>query len=367
MPIFTIPTDFKTSTVEQIAEKNKQWTMPIKEVYGSMNLSLFGSGRISSVLHEVDLNTVQKYVEVLDENDILFNYTLNFICASNLEFTDKGKKETAKLLRKLHSIGIRRFTVASPSMLQLLKEVLPDAKASVSVLSNVDSYARLAAFVSYGNVDRIILPEYMNRKIAQTEKLVKQGRMLGYEFGTIVNSACAIDCPYREFHHTFISHAVKGKNFKPRDYYGSKCALDRIEHPAEVLKSAWIRPEDLKHYADLGISVFKIAGREMRNADFLRVVDIYNQGSFDGNFWELSRCFSEAPKFEELDYAKLFTLQNKELGQFTSRFFASKSFCSTKDCETCNYCNSYSKLVQVNNYAKWKQTLESDISFHGLT
>jgi collagenase-like PrtC family protease len=331
-----------------------------------MNLSLFGSGRISSALHQVDLGVFQKYVEALNKNDILFNYALNFICASNLEFTDKGKKETAKLLRKLYSIGVNRFTVATPSMFQLLKEVLPDAKASVSVLSNVDSYARLEAFVSFGNVDRIILPEYMNRKIAQTEKLVKQGKMLGYEFGTIVNSACAIDCPYREFHHTFISHAVKGKNFKPEDYYSFKCALKRIEHPTEFFKSAWIRPEDLNHYVDLGISVFKIAGREMRNADFLRVVDIYNQGSFDGNFWELSRCFSMAPISEQLDYAKLFTVQNKELGQFTSRFFETKNLCSTKDCETCNYCNAYSKLVQVNDYAKWKQKLQTDLLIHRL-
>lgn len=366
MPIFKVPTDFKISTVEQIAQKNKQWEIPIKEVYGSLNLSLFGSGRISSVLHQVDLGTLQKYIEALNKNDIQFNYALNFICAANLEFTDKGKKETAKLLRKLHSAGVRRFTIAAPSMFQLLKEVLPDVKVSVSVLSNVDSYARLEAFASYGNVDRILLPEFMNRKIAQTEKLVKQGKMLGYEFGTIVNSACAIDCPYRAFHHNFISHATKGEKFKPGDYYGSKCALNRIEHPAEVLKSAWIRPEDLHHYIDMGITLFKIAGREMRNADFLRVVDIYNKGSFEGNFWHLSRCFSEVPSSEQLDYAKLFTVQNKELDQFTARFFEAKSFCSTKDCETCNYCNTYSNLVQVNDYAKWKQTLETDIAFHRL-
>ncbi|PVX25866.1 MAG: hypothetical protein CW691_03200, partial [Candidatus Bathyarchaeum sp.] len=132
MPIFKVPTDFKISTVEQIAQKNKQWEIPIKEVYGSLNLSLFGSGRISSVLHQVDLGTLQKYIEALNKNDIQFNYALNFICAANLEFTDKGKKETAKLLRKLHSAGVRRFTIAAPSMFQLLKEVLPDVKVSVS-------------------------------------------------------------------------------------------------------------------------------------------------------------------------------------------------------------------------------------------
>jgi hypothetical protein len=47
-----------------------------------------------------------------------------------------------------------------------------------------------------------------------------------------------------------------------------------MEHLAEVIKSGWIRPEDLHHYVDAGISVFKIAGREMYKPDFLRVVDV---------------------------------------------------------------------------------------------
>jgi hypothetical protein len=37
-----------------------------------------------------------------------------------------------------------------------------------------------------------------------------------------------------------------------------------------------------------------------------------------------------------LNYSKMFDIQNKELWQFIQRFFDTKSFCSTKDCETCN-------------------------------
>ena len=174
-----------------------------------------------------------------------------------MEFTDKGKKEIMKFLQKLGSIGVDRFTAVLPSMMLLLKEAVPDAKVSVSVISNVDSFSRLKAFLSSKNIDRIMLPESMNRKIGKLEKLTKQGRDLGVEFGTIVNGLCLIDCPFREFHYSFNSHAVGGKDYKPADYYVSRCTLFKLEHPSEVLKMGWRGPEDLKHYVDSGVSVFK--------------------------------------------------------------------------------------------------------------
>ena len=362
MPSFSIPADFQTSTIEQISKRNEKWDIPIKDVYGSLNPSIFGSGRNSSVLHQIKFDSLKKHVDACTKNDVLFNYALNFNCASNMEFTDKGKKEITKFLQKLGSIGVDRFTAVLPSMMLLLKEVLPDAKVSVSVISNVDSFSRLKAFFSSKNIDRIMLPESMNRKIEKLEKLTRQGKELGVEFGTIVNGLCLIDCPFREFHYSFNSHAVGGKDYKPADYYVSRCTLFKLDHPAEVLKMGWIRPEDIKHYVDSGISVFKIAGREMPKPDFLRVVDIYNQGSFDGNLWELFRCFSVPPSSEPLNYSKMFDVQNKELGQFTQRFFEAKSFCSTKDCETCNYCNANSHMVHVNDFDSWKQALEKELS-----
>ena len=307
-------------------------------------------------------DALKTYVDACNKNGISFNYALNFNCSSNMEFTDKGKKEIIKFLQKLGAIGVNRFTAVLPTMMLLLKEAQPDAKVSVSVISDVDSFSRLKAFLSSDNIDRIMLPEFMNRKIGKLEKLIEQGRQLGVEFGTIVNGLCLIDCPFRDYHYSFNSHALGGKNFKPADYYVSRCSKFKLEHPVEVLKMGWIRPEDIKHYVAAGISVFKIAGREMLKPDFQRVVDIYNQGSYDGNLWEFFRCFSVPPPAEPLNYAKMFDLPNRELGQFTQRFFEAKNFCSTKDCETCNYCNDNSQLVRVNDFDKWKQTLDKELT-----
>jgi collagenase-like PrtC family protease len=362
LPSFSIPADFQSSTIEQIGRRNEKWDIPIKDVYGSLNPSIFGSGRTSSVLRQINFDALKKYVDACNKNGVSFNYTLNFNCISNMEFTEKGKKEITKFLQKLRSIGVERFTAVLPSMMMLIKQAVPDAKVSVSVISNVDSFSRLKAFLAYQNVERIMLPEFMNRKIGRLEKLASQGKELGVEFGTIVNGTCMIDCPFRDFHYSFNSHATAGKKFQPADFYVSRCSLFKMQNLAEVLKSGWIRPEDLKHYVDAGVSVFKVAGREMYKPDFQRVVDIYNQGSYDGNLWELFRCFSTAPSTEPLVYSKMFSLDNKEAGFFTERFFKSKNFCTTKDCETCNYCNANAQLVHVNDFDNWKHALENELA-----
>ena len=362
MSSFSIPADFQASTMEEIGKRNEKWEMPIKDVYGSLNPSILGSGRRSSVLRPIKIDVLKKYIEVCNQHDVQFSYTLNFNCASNMEFTAKRKKEIIKFLQKLNSIGVKKFTTALPSIIELINYAAPDAKVSVSVVSNVDSIGRLKHYQSLKNVNRIMVPEYMNRKVAKLEKLIAYGKTQGYDFGTIVNGLCLIDCPHREFHYSFHSHAIGNTDYQPFDYYGLRCHSFKLDNPEEVLKMGWIRPEDLKHYVNLGVSVFKIAGREMAKPDFLRVVDIYNQGTYDGNLWEFFRCFSSPPNSsEKLDLAKMFDIQNKELGQFTKRFFESKSFCSTKDCETCNYCKENVKLVHVNDFDAWKQTCKVPI------
>ena len=72
---------------------------------------------------------LKKYVAVCNQNDVKFSYALNFNCASNMEFTDKGKKEIIKFLRKLDSIGVKKFTTVLPSMVELLNFAVPNLKS----------------------------------------------------------------------------------------------------------------------------------------------------------------------------------------------------------------------------------------------
>ena len=358
MPNFSVPATFQKSAIENFAAMNKKWEFPVKEVYGSLNPSIFGSGRHGAVLHPITLPTLQDFIKVCQNNQIEFNYTMNFNCAANMEYTPDGKKKILNFIKKLNDIGVKRFTAVLPSVIELINEAAPEAKVSVSVISEVDSLSRLKAFLSFKNVDKIMLPEFMNRKIKNLDKLLSYKKELNCGFGTIVNSTCLIDCPFRSFHYAFASHSQNGKVYQPIDYWSASCTAIKLKNPTEVLRMGWIRPEDIRKYANMGIDTFKIGGREMKNVDFSRIVNIYNEGSYDGNLWTLLRCFSDPPS--ELMYSQMFELNNKDLGDFTQKFFDVKNLCSTKDCDTCNYCNSHSNLVKANNGEKWASKLQDE-------
>ena len=363
MPCFSVPADFQTSTIERLSQKNKQWEIPVKEVYGSLNPSIFGSGRKTSDIQSINFEKLRQYVQFCRENGIEFNYTLNFTCNSNMEFTRKGREEIIKFARKLNSIGVQRFTAVLPSVIEILNEFVPEAKITVSVLSNVDSPFRLKTFLSARNVDRIMVPEFLNRQTSLLKQLTSYKEKCGYEIGTIVNSTCLSDCPFRDFHYSSVSHCFGGKNYKDNlltDYYSARCHSIRFENPEEWLKSPWIRPENLKDYVGLGIDWFKISGREEKNADFVKVVDIYNKGSFEGNLLEFLMCFSDST------FKQVFIMENKNLDKFARRFLEDNFYCKIKDCEVCHYCKSNSNLVSANTlnpwYNWWKELFQKECS-----
>jgi hypothetical protein len=71
------------------------------------------------------------------------------------------------------------------------------------------------------------------------------------ELKLLVNEGCLYRCPFRYAHFNFFSH-VNGPPPRPNvqdDYYYHKCLTMRINDPSQILKSPFIRPEDLKEYA----------------------------------------------------------------------------------------------------------------------
>lgn len=338
MPRFTIPADFKGSTIEALSRKNDDWEFPVKEVYGSLRPSPFGAGRKGSDLRPIGFDLLKSYVRTCRDHGIAFNYTLNLSCHSNREFTAKGIQEIVAFVKKLGSIGIHHYTVAMPSVIDILNKHVPEAKVGVSVISTIDSPFRLRSFVSTANIDRVIFPAFMNRNLEGIDRMIACKQELGIEFGTIVNSLCFIDCPFRAFHYSSGSH---NKKTGMEDYYFARCYTMKLQDPVQILKAPWIRPEDIRSYARRGIDSFKISGREFWNADFPRVVDIYNQGSFDGNLMDVLTGFE--------GMGKVFNMPNRPLDRFTRPFLEGKLSCTGKECDTCNYCPSQARLIQVDH------------------
>ena len=92
MKLFSVPADFRTITVDRLAELNaRHEDAAVAETFGSITRGgLFGSGRPNPLLPKIDFKQLEKYVGYAASKGIDFNYTLNASCAGNLELTGSG-------------------------------------------------------------------------------------------------------------------------------------------------------------------------------------------------------------------------------------------------------------------------------------
>ena len=98
---------------------------PVDEVYGKFPNDGVSGGRpryLATPLSETDL---RHYISLLDRHGIAFNYLLNGACFGNREWTRPWQKRVKALLTKLGDLGVRRVTVSTPFLLELVKRLFP--------------------------------------------------------------------------------------------------------------------------------------------------------------------------------------------------------------------------------------------------
>lgn len=358
--IFTVPADFKKETVSKFLKLNNNFDVKVTEFYGSIKSSKIGSGRKYFELPEINENELRDYIAFCKENNIKFNYTLNLSCANNKEFTEEGRTELIAEIRKLVDLGITDFTIALPSLIELFNQEFPNIDITLSIITGIDSLSKMETFCQYENIKNIYIHERVYRQIELMKNLIELGHKYNKKIGMIVNSFCLSDCPYRQYHYNFGAHATYGSSYIIPEYYGSKCALMKINDKRNVLNSPWVRPEDLKKYMEIGIDRFKISGREMHadNADMFKMVETYNNFKFDGNLAELFMCFTKCA------YSEVFNIKNDEnLNNYLEEVFSGENKCNINGCNNCMKCKDALKSIEINKNgkAKWSKIFEDRI------
>ena len=343
--IFTVPADFREDSLLEIVKNNRDLSIPAVEVYGSLRNSKFGSGRKYFELPDIPFEAVEEYIKMCNAHGICFNYTLNASCYENIEFDAQRRKELLGQIGMLMEIGIVQFTVAMPSVIHLLHEQFPEAKVTLSVITGVDSLSKMRTYSSLDNVNSIYIHERVYRNHKLLADLAKIAHDNGKKVGVIANSFCLSDCPYRQYHYNFGAHATYGNEYVISEYYGSLCALSKVNDLRNVLTAPWIRPEDLDRYIDIGVDRFKISGREMHNnhANIQKVLTIYN-------LVDLFMCFTQCP------YSEMFDIHNTDaLQRYLERVYAGKIRCNTFGCSQCGLCKDALNAVtkKETGCAKW--------------
>jgi hypothetical protein len=213
-------------------------------------------------------------------------------------------------------------------------EQLSRLEAVPSINCMLDSFDKVIAIMNFISITHFKLPETiildrsLNRKMdALAEISAKCRRKFpGMKIELIANEGCIFQCPFKPAHDCHIALSNMGT---PLDTFRLNHDLGCIrylkDYPCQILKSPFIRPEDVKAY-EKHADVIKICGRDLGSAFLTKAVGAYLQGTFSGNLLEL---------LDALNWmSEKAVIPNEEL---PVDFQKQLSSCS-KDCDACHYC-----------------------------
>ena len=272
---------------------------PVDEVYGKFPTDGVSGGRpryLATPLSEADLRS---YIRLLDRHGIAFNYLLNGACFGNREWTRPWQKRVTALLTKLGELGVRRVTVSTPFLLELVKRRFPEFMVRVGIYAQVDTPRRARFWEDLG-ADAITLESFsINRNFRRLAAIRQSVRC---ELQLIANHVCLLNCPLQTYHQNGFAHASDDTSTLFIDYCFLRCSRLRLTDPSQFIKAAWIRPEDLASYEAMGYTTFKLLERGIPSAELLRRVKAYSERRFDGNLAKLllSYGFKEPVRQESL-------------------------------------------------------------------
>ncbi len=311
--------------LQEMLESSKD----IYSIYMAGSPDYIGTGRVN--LGHAGLEEVARHTEYCHNNGVKIEMVLNSSCMGGQQLTPEGYNLIHWYISNLEDIGVDTVVVADPYIIEMIANEF-NIPVVVSVLAFVDCSQKAEFFEQLG-ASSIVIDSNVNRHFDVLEAIRDA---VDCELKLLVNEGCLYRCPFRYAHFNFFSH-VNGPPPRPNvqdDYYYHKCLTMRINDPSQILKSPFIRPEDLEEYAHI-TDVFKIGGRSHFINWILNCVDAYAAESYDGNLMDLMDC----PK----DLVDLFNIPNKALDGAIEQWKKHSTVC-----HTCGYCQRrISEIAQV--------------------
>ena len=330
MKIFSVPADFSEKAIDVYNELNQKYTEAyVGETYGQITKDyMHMSGRAVDSLPQIGIRELERYVNYSLRKGIKFNYTLNAACFGNYEFTDGGVGEIKSLLKDLDSIGVTNLTLATPSIIEMVRDFAPNMEIKVSAICQVDSVMKMKHYIDLG-VERFVVEPSITKEFDILRNMVQHsdGKM-----EIIINDKCMKNCPYKIFHYNQTAH---DNNERAESYYFMNCGMRKSRNLQWYLNLNWIRPEDIHLYENMGIQYYKIEGREfILKGDIIRLLNAYIEEKFEGNLIDLLHIFAPYDT-EHQPY-----IDNKALDGYVDAFYHNKITCNQL-CEQCGYCKRF--------------------------
>ena len=320
---------------EIVAGKESAGLKEVGEVYMAGSPEVMGSGR--ATLHSALIDEVKEQTAYAHQHRVKLNIVMNPSCLGGYHLTYHGYKMFEWYFNELNKAGVDGVTVAEPYLVELLNEY--SMETVISCVAHVDSPQRAEFFEALG-ADAITVDTNINRDFAILDAIKTA---VHCDIRVIVNEGCLYKCPFRHAHFNLFSHITASRTSSQRaaapnifsDYYFDKCISIRVRDPSQLIRSPWIRPEDMREYEAIGIEDFKISGRANTVNWIRNCMDVYSSRSYAGNLLDLLDCPSELKN--------MFFIDNRNLDGAIKQWKGCK-----KICEECRYCDDLtSKVVGV--------------------
>ncbi len=272
----------------------------VSSVYGRENSSSDGGGRASQN-NWIDRETLEEAIRLCHEKGITFDYILNMPMLEGKDSSRKGNVELDRKFEWIEGIGTDLVIVTSPYLLKKYKG-RTNLRFGVSKFARVRGLQKFKQFVDMG-ADRVCLDLSLTRDF---ETLSAMQKTAPGKIQLLANDSCLFDCA-KEHEHAYTSTwASIGDRSQDYTHHCSYWCLSQFTaNPNEIVKSTFIRPEDLAVYREIGIDSFKLIDRNKPTTWIKNVIGAYEAGRYDGNLADLFSLFSwfgqEAVSISELE------------------------------------------------------------------
>ncbi len=297
---FTVATNYDPFLLVEISRLNKLYSKnKIVEVYGSLPRSITGSGRAATELPPTSRKELEEHIQFAQACGLKFNYLMNGM-NKELSANPSALQEIRGEINFLLDAGTDSLTVSDDYLIHILRSEYPHLELHLSVIAGADTTEEVKKYTDFG-VKAITLNQHtVNRDFKRIEDLVYSAPP-EIELRLYANVSCLDHCPRRTAHYQYLSQrsqqlpkgeAEPGSEINPYLFW---CASTYLNNPIELLKSPFIRPEDISAYEQMGIGTFKLSDRRETTTALVSLYQAYLSGEFHGNLFAL--LFREGRKW----------------------------------------------------------------------
>ena len=332
-------------------------------LYGSLPTEIVGSGRQATLLPAVKRESAAEHIRQAHRLGLKFNYLINTSCLGNREYTRDFHRAMLRYIEWVAEQKPDLVTVTLPFIAQIIKRQFPRLKISVSKYANVDSLEKAKFWEELG-ADEITIPDDSLSRDFKMLRLMKEN--LRCDLQIFANLACLRGCPFAHHHANLASHGSQRHEEAGGvylEYCLANCKNIRVQRPVEIIKSGWIRPEDLHHYEEIGINKFKLVDRSLTARGLLKRVKAYSQRKYPGNLADII-CLHTKRSEHRFAAASLEARESgirEKLRLMGDAIFAAEKIyidnqkldgfidgikridCRYISCDRCGYCERYAK------------------------